>query len=95
MREDSSPGSSTQGGSGRACARRTSIACLATFTETEQSDAPFRDVPAADAADAVWVRPELVGEIEFSGWTGTGVARHPRWRGIRSDVDPADVRREE
>ena len=68
---------------------------LATFTETRRPDAPFRDVPAADATDAVWVRPELVGEIEFSGWTGTGVARHPRWRGIRSDVDPADVRREE
>lgn len=68
---------------------------LATFTETEQPDAPFLDVPAADTADAVWVRPELVGEIEFSGWTGTGVARHPRWRGIRSDIDPADVRREE
>ncbi len=68
---------------------------LATFTETEQADVPFLDVPAADAADAVWVRPELVGEIEFSGWTGTGVARHPRWRGIRSDVDPEDVRREE
>ncbi|GAA1768533.1 ATP-dependent DNA ligase [Agromyces humatus] len=68
---------------------------LATFSETEQPDAPFLDVPAADAADAVWVRPGLVGEIEFSGWTGTGVARHPRWRGLRTDIDPADVRREE
>ncbi|WP_344295292.1 ATP-dependent DNA ligase [Agromyces neolithicus] len=68
---------------------------LARFTETIRADAPFRDVPAADAADAVWVRPELVGEIEFSGWTATGVARHPRWRGMRSDKRPEEVRRED
>ncbi|MGR0320666.1 ATP-dependent DNA ligase [Agromyces sp. ZXT2-3] len=53
---------------------------------------PFVDVPAADAVDAVWVRPELVGEIEFGEWTRTGVARHPRWRGLRPDKSPEDVR---
>jgi len=52
---------------------------------------PFIDVPAADATDAVWVRPEVVGEIEFGEWTRTGVARHPRWRGLRPDRTPADV----
>lgn len=59
-----------------------------------QPDSPFLAVPAADLGDAVWVRPELVGEIEFGEWTGTGVARHPRWRGLRPDKAPADVRRE-
>ncbi|WP_353816770.1 ATP-dependent DNA ligase [Agromyces sp. SYSU T00266] len=53
---------------------------------------PFVEVPAADAADAVWVRPEIVGEIEFGEWTRTGVARHPRWRGLRPDKSPGDVR---
>ena len=55
---------------------------------------PFVDVPAVDAQDAVWVRPELVGEIEFGEWTRTGVARHPRWRGLRPDKRPDDVVRE-
>ncbi|GAA2029713.1 ATP-dependent DNA ligase [Agromyces tropicus] len=55
---------------------------------------PFADVPAADASDAVWVRPEVVGEIEFGEWTRTGVARHPRWRGLRPDTRPEDVREE-
>ncbi|WP_430647974.1 ATP-dependent DNA ligase [Agromyces sp. GXS1127] len=55
---------------------------------------PFLEVPATDAADAVWVRPELVGEIEFGEWTRTGVARHPRWRGLRPDKAPSEVRRE-
>jgi len=60
-----------------------------------QDASPFVEVPAADLPDAVWVRPELVGEIEFGEWTSTGVARHPRWRGLRPDKSPQDVRREE
>ncbi|MFB9959238.1 ATP-dependent DNA ligase [Agromyces bracchium] len=55
---------------------------------------PFIEVPEADAADAVWVRPEVVGEIEFGEWTRTGVARHPRWRGLRPDKAARDVRLE-
>jgi len=59
-----------------------------------QDESPFVEVPAADVPDAVWVRPELVGEIEFGEWTSTGVARHPRWRGLRPDKSPQDVHRE-
>jgi bifunctional non-homologous end joining protein LigD len=59
-----------------------------------QDGSPFVEVPAADVPDAVWVRPEIVGEIEFGEWTRTGVARHPRWRGLRPDKSPQDVRRE-
>ena len=59
-----------------------------------QDASPFVEVPVADASDAVWVRPELVGEIEFGEWTRTGVARHPRWRGLRADKAPDDVQRE-
>jgi bifunctional non-homologous end joining protein LigD len=62
--------------------------------ELEQPTPPFLEVPPLDAKDAVWVRPELVGEIEFGEWTRTGVARHPRWRGLRSDKSPDEVVRE-
>ncbi|WP_406239438.1 non-homologous end-joining DNA ligase [Nocardia sp. NBC_01009] len=37
-----------------------------------------------------WVRPELVGDIEFREFTGEGL-RHPSWRGLRSDKDLAEV----
>ncbi|GAA2450779.1 ATP-dependent DNA ligase [Agromyces soli] len=67
---------------------------LARFRELERETSPFVEVPAADAADAVWLAPELVGEIEFGSWTRTGVVRHARWRGLRPDLDPAGVRRE-
>lgn len=67
---------------------------LAKLAALAVDESPFVEVPLADAVDAVWVRPELVGEIEFGAWTRTGVVRHSRWRGLRPDVDPAAVRRE-
>ena len=57
-------------------------------------DNPFIGIPAADARDARWVRPVLVGEVEFSEWTGTGRLRHPVWRGWRPDKSPAEVVRD-
>jgi bifunctional non-homologous end joining protein LigD len=44
--------------------------------------------------DVHWVRPELVGQIGFTEWTGDGQLRHPRFRGLREDKRPRDVVRE-
>jgi bifunctional non-homologous end joining protein LigD len=68
---------------------------IAALRPLEQPGSPFIEVPRADASDAVWVRPELVGEIEFGEWTRSGVARHPSWRGLRPDKAPGDVVRED
>jgi bifunctional non-homologous end joining protein LigD len=65
------------------------------LNELSSADSPFDDVPAADAADAVWVQPLLVGEAEFTEWTPSGRLRHPTWRGLRPDKSPADVVRED
>ena len=55
-------------------------------------DNPFVSVlPAADAGKAHFVRPELVGEVEFSEWTAAGRLRQPAWRGLRPDKAPNDV----
>ncbi len=56
---------------------------------------PFRN-PEADpeAGRAHWVRPELVVEVDFTGWTHEGLLRHPVYRGLRQDVHPGDVVRE-
>ncbi|NKY87357.1 non-homologous end-joining DNA ligase [Nocardia veterana] len=45
----------------------------------------------APVKDAVWVEPELVGEVSFTEWTGDGRLRHPSWRGLRIDKTPGDV----
>jgi bifunctional non-homologous end joining protein LigD len=52
---------------------------------------PFTEVPAADASDAHWVAPGLVGEVTFGEWTGGGKLRHPVWRGWRLDKNADDV----
>jgi bifunctional non-homologous end joining protein LigD len=59
-----------------------------------RATSPFVDVPAADARDARWVRPDLVGEVEFAEWTTAGRLRQPSWRGWRPDKSPGDVVRE-
>ena len=53
---------------------------------------PFMDVDRVKGAH--WVKPELVAEVEFGEWTRDGRLRHPRYLGLRPDVDPKDVRRE-
>jgi bifunctional non-homologous end joining protein LigD len=59
----------------------------------EQDDSPFVDpVPRDHARGARWLRPELVGEVEFRTWTREGRIRHSSWRGLRPDKSPQDVR---
>ena len=41
-----------------------------------------------------FVEPRLVGEVEFTEWTGDGTLRHPSWKGLRRDKDPRQVVRE-
>jgi bifunctional non-homologous end joining protein LigD len=58
-------------------------------------DSPFDGpVPPEHARPAVWVEPKLVIEVAFDRWTRAGRMRAPVYRGLRDDIDPADVTRE-
>lgn len=63
------------------------------FERLARAATPLIGVPAADAADARWLEPVLVGEVRFSEWTPDGRFRHPVWRGWRPDrtVDDLDA----
>ncbi len=45
--------------------------------------------------DAVYVKPELVAQISFRGWTADDVVRHAVFKGLRQDKRPRDVKKEE
>ncbi|WP_314426648.1 non-homologous end-joining DNA ligase [uncultured Microbacterium sp.] len=64
---------------------------LARLAPLRVESAPLDGVPALDASGALWVSPELVGEVEFANWTPDGVLRHSRWRGLRPDKSPDEV----
>ena len=42
----------------------------------------------------VWVRPEIVAQIEFLEWTESNHLRHSKFAGIREDKDPRKVIKE-
>jgi bifunctional non-homologous end joining protein LigD len=46
-------------------------------------------VPSQHARTAHWVEPVIVVDVDFTEWTRDGRLRHPSYKGIRGDIDPA------
>jgi len=58
-----------------------------------QEECPFKVLPES-GAPVTWVRPELVCEVVFHGWTVEGVMRQPVFKRLREDKSPREVVRE-
>ncbi len=55
---------------------------------------PFNIAPRSNEP-AQWIRPRLVAQIKFAEWTRDGRLRQPVFLGLREDIDPKNVVREE
>ncbi len=44
--------------------------------------------------EAMYVRPQLLAEVEFRAWTHDGILRQPAFKGLRGDKAPRDVVKE-
>lgn len=57
-----------------------------------QDASPFvDDIPRIDRQGTVWVAPVLVIDVQYLAITGEGRLRQPSYRGVRTDLTPADL----
>ncbi|WP_372726970.1 non-homologous end-joining DNA ligase [Nocardioides sp.] len=77
-------------GSGIAGARGPQL--LALLEPLARASSPFADeVPRVDATGTHWVDPSVVVDVEALGLSTQQRLRQPSYRGVRSDLDPADL----
>ena len=41
--------------------------------------------------DCIWLKPQLVAQVELTEWTPDGYLRHSKFIGLRDDKDPREV----
>ncbi|MEX2177019.1 MAG: DNA ligase D [Pirellulaceae bacterium] len=58
----------------------------------ERKTSAFETIPSREQVAGIhWVRPRLVAQIDFAGWTGANVVRHASFQGLREDKEARTV----
>ena len=63
--------------------------------ELRQKENPFENPPPEARRGAIWVKPELVAQVNFATWTADNLVRQSSFKGLREDKPASEVRREE
>ncbi len=65
------------------------------FENRKRAASPFGIAPKAKSNERItWLEPELVAEIKFAEWTQEYLLRQASFKGLRTDKEPKDIRRE-
>jgi len=74
------------------------------FKDLETDTCPFANLPEKkrtmwaltreEMKNCVWLKPELVAQVEFADWTPDGHLRHSKFVGLRNDKNAESVTRE-
>lgn len=64
------------------------------FATRWSDEAPVERPPGPIGRKARWLKPDLVAEIAFAGFTRDGQVRHGRFLGLREDKQAGEVKRE-
>lgn len=56
---------------------------------------PFKQAPVPRKNERItWLEPELVAEIKYAGWTDNHQLRQASFKGLRTDKEPCEIKRE-
>ncbi|MDF2522888.1 MAG: ligase [Clostridiales bacterium] len=67
----------------------------AKFERTKRPETPFKLAPKAKSNEKItWLEPVLAAEIKFAEWTEDNLLRQASFKGLRTDKDPKDIKRE-
>lgn len=65
------------------------------FENLKRGASPYTHVIKIKANEKItWLEPEVVAEIKFAEWTKENLLRQASFKGVRTDKDPKDVKRE-
>ncbi len=84
------------GRTGTGFSHETARSLYRTLKSRERKSSPFKPVPKDEQGrrKPIWVKPKMVVEVDFHGWTQGGRVRQASFQGLRRDKAAREVVRE-
>ena len=83
-----------RGGVGTGFSQATLEDLAAAFARRKRETPPFDAVPRERTRDSIWLKPDLVAEVDFAEFTDDGHIRHGSFQGLREDKEAKAVKLE-